>query len=117
MNLKNPIIRKDCEGNDVYLILEQGRYVKNLLKCYAYIKVTKKFLFIKYDRLVPIYTFEPYSSAHKYCSSLIDTDYLTLENKQETFNKMFDSVIQQVNQSINRYKKRNNGINLINDLL
>lgn len=107
--MKSEFIRKDINGNDVYLRLERSEYKETLINCYAYRKVTKKLFFIKYA---------VYKVIHKFNSDLWDTrcnGYTSTDllNEKE-LNRVLNIVIEQVNDSIIKEEKHKKGLKLLN---
>lgn len=102
-------IRKDINGNDVYLKLERSEYKKTLINCCAYRKVTKKFFFIKYT---------VYKTIHQFNSDLWDTRcnwYTTTDLLDEKeVNRVLSIVMEQVNDSILKEEKHKKGLRLLN---
>jgi hypothetical protein len=101
-------IRKDINGNDVYLRFKRSDYSKTLINCYAYRKVTKKSFFIKYTK---------YKAIHNFDSDLWDTrcnSYAITENfNEEILNLMLDEIMEEVNDSIVRKQKHKKALSLI----
>lgn len=110
--MKTEYIRKDCEGNDVYLRLERSEYVTTLINCYAYRKVTKKSWFKTYEEFEPIYKFDS-DLYDRQCNWFTTTSEINESNKDKILNKMFDIVMDEVNESITKEKRHNNALNLI----
>lgn len=105
-------IRKDCEGNDVYLKLERCEWISTLINCRAYRKIIKKSWFKTYEEFEPIYKFGSHAW-DKQCNWFIVTSEITESNKDEVLNRMFDIVMNQVNESVTKEKQHNNALNLI----
>lgn len=107
--MKKEFIRKDINGNDVYLKLERSEYKKTLINCYAYRKVTKKFFFIKYTM---------YKAIHKFNSDLWDTrcnGFTTTDLLDEKeLNIVLNTVMEQVNDSVIKEEKHKKSLRLLN---
>lgn len=110
--MKKEHIRKDLEGNDVYLKLEVEPLDSTIVNCYAYRKLIKKIWFLTYEKFVPICHFNS-SLSDPRCSSFIVTSRITESNRDEMLNEMLDKVMNQVNRSISDEKRHIEALNFI----
>lgn len=108
--MKKEFIRKDVNGNDVYIILERGKWTKTLLNCYAYRKIIKKIFFIKYTVYKPIHKFNSNFLWDTRCNSFTTT---TIFNEEE-LNKILDEIVGQVNCAVTEEQKHNKSLSLLN---
>jgi hypothetical protein len=102
--MEREFIRKDCDGNDVYLKLTKGNYVENLLECYAYRKVEKKGFFRTKIVYEPIYKYqsELWDKRVNRCTTISS---LNSDNKEKKLNKLLDDTMELVNESIIKHRQ------------
>ena len=105
--MKKEIIRRDCNGEDVYLVISQSSHIPDLLYCHGYRKVTRKRFFKERIEFVSIKEFEC-DLMDKRCHSSHLISLIDSKNIDESVEKhLIKSIMNRINDSIQREEHYN----------
>ncbi len=105
--MKKEIIRRDCNGNDVYLVISQSSHIPDLLYCYGYRKVTRKGFFKERITFVSIEDFHS-ELMDKRCHSSFLISLMDPKDTDESVEKhLIKSIMNRINESIQREEHYN----------